>query len=77
MDIDTENLMIAISELRTIAQRGCWRDNMTDADSVYDFCGGNVDDAFEGGFGTGEVFLARYMLDRLGIDWQTSGDIIG
>ena len=51
------------AKLHEIIKGGCWE--IGPDDTVYDFCGGNVDDAFEGGERTGKVDLAREILADL------------
>ncbi len=61
-----------IERLKKLARQGCWQDRFDDDanDScVYDWCGGNVDDAYQGGFDAGEICMARDVLSALKIDW--------
>ena len=39
-------------------------------DTIFDICGGNYDDAYYSGFNDGEIFLARKILDKLGIGYE-------
>lgn len=54
------------SELRTFLERWAskesWEDSADDC-IIDDFAGGNVDDAFEGGFQAGKIRLAREILE--------------
>lgn len=49
--------------LEQFASRRCWFED--EGISIYDFCGGNYDDAYEGGWEDGEAFLARSLLNML------------
>lgn len=65
----TDNLL---NRLKSLAADECWGDELfaDDTDTyVDDYAGGNVDDAFSGGERTGEVMLARDILDELGIEY--------
>lgn len=53
-----------IEKLKDIAQREAWVDNKEF--SVFDFCGGNFDDAYSGGVDDGEILLAREVLKEIG-----------
>lgn len=47
--------------LENLAGKEVWED---DPDSIVDdFAGGNVDDAYDGGFRAGQTILAREILD--------------
>lgn len=56
-----------IADLINLASGSCWYDEEDFA--VDDYCGGNFDDAFEGGLTSGKVTLARDILTRLGITY--------
>lgn len=58
-----------ISELTKLAAEQTTYDlieQSNGADSVYDFCGGNYDDALARGIGDGEIIMARRVLRELG-----------
>lgn len=61
-----------VQKLKHLAEMRCWMDALQDEDEdscVDDFAGGNVDDAYEGGYRSGETDMARYVLNRLGEPW--------
>ena len=49
--------------IKQTAAEECWHDH-EDFD-LYDWCGGNFDDAYEGGRLTGRVIFARYLLELI------------
>lgn len=52
--------------LESLAKRKCWCD---DSESIInDFAGGNIDDAYSGGYDDGQATLARELL---GLDQGT------
>lgn len=57
-----------IERLKKLAEKGCWSDNEDFA--IDDYAGGNVDDAFYGGERSGEITLARDILDFLGVEFK-------
>ena len=63
-----------IERLKELAKKRCWADELSACDAggciVDDFAGGNVDDAYQGGCDSGEVLLARDVLDSLGIQYK-------
>lgn len=61
------------AKLREIVKGGCWE--IGPDDTVNDFCGGNVDDAFEGGEAVGKVELAREILEDLGEGGEWTDEI--
>ena len=59
-----------IETLKKLAKGSHWEENNeSEFFDVQDFCGGNFDDAYEGGRNTGEVELARRVLQELGITY--------
>lgn len=56
-----------IEQLKVLAKREVWSDE--DDLLVYDYCGGNVDDAYDGGERAGETNLAREILTTLDIHY--------
>jgi hypothetical protein len=60
-----------IETLKKLAKRKTWQDTIYDDEDtvIDDFAGGNVDDAFDGGYRSGETDLARQVLDNLGISY--------
>jgi hypothetical protein len=51
----------------------CYEACEEDGDEYFDLygrCDGQLDDAYEIGIETGEIKLAREILDDLGIDWK-------
>lgn len=63
-----------MERLKELAKRKCWADELNPCDDgsivVDDFAGGNVDDAYSGGYESGEILLARDVLDDLGISYK-------
>jgi len=56
-----------IDRLIKIAQSKAWDD---DEDFlVDDYAGGNIDDAFSGGWDAGKISMARCVLIAIGVDW--------
>ena len=57
-----------IAELKKIAKRKCW------CDEEYfipdDYAGGNMDDAYAGGYEDGRAEVARTVLEALGISYE-------
>lgn len=60
-----------IERLKALAKRKCWADKL-DGDSclIDDFAGGNVDDAYYGGRESGEIIMARDVLNAMGIEYK-------
>lgn len=56
-----------IEKLKETAARQCWED-VEDLE-VDDYAGGNIDDAYSGGYRAGEVMMARDILSALDISW--------
>lgn len=61
-----------ISRLKELAEQKTLQER--DVLSVYDVSGGNVDDAYEAGVEDGETFLAREVLEDLGIKWENNDE---
>ena len=59
-----------IDRLKKLARRECFHDNEDEDVTVYDYAGGNTDDAFAIGEEAGEVMLARQVLESLNITWS-------
>lgn len=70
---EAEKFFALTKHLETIAGQKCWED---DEDfMVDDYAGGNIDDAYSGGCGAGEILLARRIcFDILGIDFSKKDD---
>jgi hypothetical protein len=60
-----------IEELKRLAKRTTWEDKMDQNENktIEDLAGGNVDDAYDGGYRSGEADLARQVLKNMGIDF--------
>jgi hypothetical protein len=59
-----------IDRLKKLASGESWADEIySDSSVVDDFACGNVDDAFWGGHRSGEIQLARDILNELKINW--------
>ena len=54
-----------IDSLINIAKKPAWSDNPDF--TIYDYSGGNYDDAYYGGYDDGEISLAREILTKLDI----------
>lgn len=50
--------------LQKFANQKLVTENMSDDDCIYDWCGGNIDDAYEIGVEDGTTHLARQLLQR-------------
>jgi hypothetical protein len=62
----TDDEMAAIKQQ---AAQVTWAEQCeANGDVIDDFAGGNVDDAYDGGVRAGEVYAARELLSRLGIE---------
>jgi len=60
MGDDSKDRLDAIFTLiKETATRECWPDDPEFM--VYDYCGGNIDDAYAGGRDAGEVMFARLL----------------
>lgn len=57
-----------INELKKMASTVAWCDALKDF-NPYDYGGGNFDDTYYGGCKDGEILLARYILQKMGIAW--------
>ncbi len=53
-----------LDHIQEVSKRDCWPDDPKFM--IYDYCGGNIDDAYEGGKETGEILFARYLLALIG-----------
>lgn len=62
-----------IEELKELARRETWEDcaseNGDEYVNPYEYSGGNSDDCYLGGQEVGESWLARKVLNWLGISW--------
>lgn len=62
-----------IDRLIKLARRECFHDGCDEDgendNTIFNWSGGNVDDAFGLGECAGEVMLAREVLTGLGVDW--------
>lgn len=61
-----------IEDLKSLARSSTWDEKIADSNfeqSIDDFAGGNIDDAYEGGQRAGEIYAARDLLMLLGVDW--------
>ena len=65
-----------IQRLKELAASDAWADELGDGSDVIidDFAGGNVDDAFWGGYESGEIQLAREILSELNIKWYEENE---
>lgn len=54
-----------IKKLQTIAKEECYSDCATEEETIDDYAGGNLDDAFSLGETEGRVLLAREILGEL------------
>jgi len=52
--------------LEEISARECWDDSDDSDFIVDDYAGGNVDDAYSGGYSSGYIQLARELLTKFG-----------
>lgn len=53
-------------KLQEIASNKAWTDELDGVDNtVNDYAGGNIDDAFQGGFDSGRIEMAREILESL------------
>jgi hypothetical protein len=48
-----------MDHIREVAEKNCWADDQEFM--VYNYCGGNMDDAYESGMEAGEVLFARRL----------------
>lgn len=58
-----------IEKLKKMSRIECFYDDDDEDTTIYDYTGGNIDDAFATGKLTGEVMLAREVLSALKIEW--------
>ncbi len=68
LPLNTTLLPARIESLKKLAKKTAWGDN--EDFCAYDYAGGNFDDAYTGGMDTGEIWLAREILDELGIAYK-------
>ena len=55
---------------KDLAEKRTWADGMEDGVTIIDdYAGGNMDDAYYGGYRAGETSLARSILEELGIEF--------
>ena len=61
-----------IERLKVLAKKKVWDDKLTTDGKciVDDFAGGNVDDAYGGGYESGLTVMARDVLNDLGISYE-------
>jgi hypothetical protein len=61
--LDNVAKQLLVAELKSIADKKAWCD---DEDfMVNDYAGGNIDDAYSGGYDDGEIIMARHILTQL------------
>lgn len=62
-----EKLAKILAIVEALAKEEVWADGLdTEGDVIVDdYAGGNVDDAYQGGVNSGEVLLARRLLEIL------------
>lgn len=58
-----------IERLKELAETRSWADGLDSDNIVDDYAGGNIDDAYYGGERSGEISLARSILEELGIEF--------
>lgn len=59
------------SRLKKLASEECWDDEIQSGETIVDdFAGGNIDEAYSGGFSSGEVSIAREILEDAGIAFK-------
>lgn len=58
-----------VEKLKKMAETRVWADSLNNEQDVIvdDYAGGNIDDAYYGGYDSGETQLARIVLMSLGI----------
>lgn len=54
-----------LEKLQKLATQKSWEDQFDDDSIIDDFAGGNIDDAYYGGYRDGEISLAREVLAYL------------
>lgn len=59
-----------INYLKKKARRVYFGEGNDEDPVIYDYCGGNVDDAYQMGVDDGETQAARGVLEALGIGWK-------
>lgn len=59
-----------IAALKKKARRETLYEGEDDDNNIYDYCGGNYDDAYQFGLDDGEAFGARDILAKIGVDWE-------
>lgn len=64
-----------IEKLKKLAEKSCWADKIDgDKYNIDDYAGGNVDDAYFGGYNSGEILLARDILTEMGMPFTETTD---
>jgi hypothetical protein len=59
-----------LKRLKGLAEQRCWADGLGHGDTcIDDYAAGNEDDAYYGGERSGEISLARSILEELGIEF--------
>ena len=70
------DVMRLVRKLETIAESKSWSDQAEeDGDEYVDvggFAGGNIDDAWQGGYDEGQIDLARELLQMIDPDYEPS-----
>jgi len=61
--VKTEGVVGIVDELRKIAAEEAWFDDKEFM--IYDYAGGNIDDAYQGGYNDGKISLARKLLREI------------
>jgi hypothetical protein len=60
-----------IERLKKLAKETVFGEDDDDDDAVvYDYCGGNVDDAYSMGQSDGEISMARDILTAIGVSYE-------
>lgn len=57
-----------IAVLKKLARRETLHEGDGD-NNIYDYCGGNYDDAYQLGLDDGETYEARAILTKIGVEW--------
>lgn len=62
-----------IAKLKELARQNTWEDDYLYKDEFFDIdgcAGGQIDDAYYGGYKSGETDTARMILSSMGITWE-------